>query len=58
MTKRQEWDVAAMTEAELRALVARCNRRERELRAPHAKARREWVALRGRAEAELAKRFR
>lgn len=56
MSTRQEWNLPAMSEAELRALIARCNRRERALKAPHAKARRGWTALRAKAEAELAAR--
>jgi hypothetical protein len=56
MAKRQEWNLPAMGEAELRALIAPCNRMEKALQAPHAKARRGWTELRGRAEAELAAR--
>jgi len=56
MSKRQEWKLAAMSEDELRALIARCNRQERVLKAPHAKARRDWTALRAKAEAELTTR--
>jgi hypothetical protein len=55
--KRREWNLRGMDAAELRALVAECNRRERSLKAPHAKARRGWTELRAEAEAELDARF-
>ena len=45
-----------MSEAELRDLISLCNRKERVLQAPHAKARRGWTRLRVRAEAELERR--
>jgi len=54
--KRREWNVKTMGEAELRALIAECNRQERTLIAPHAKARRGWAELRRTAEAELEAR--
>jgi hypothetical protein len=54
--KRQVWDIEGMSEDELRALVARCNREERRLKAPYAKGRRTWTGLRARAEAELERR--
>lgn len=57
MSKRQVWDLPAMSEAELRNLVSRCNRQEKKLTAPYAKARRSWTDLRREAEAELARRF-
>jgi hypothetical protein len=58
MAKQREWNLPAMDEAQLRALIARCNRMEKTLKAPHAKARRGWTELRGDAEAELARRRR
>jgi hypothetical protein len=57
MSKRQEWNLPAMDERELRALIARCNQREKALKAPYSKARRSWTGLRREAEAELAARF-
>jgi hypothetical protein len=56
VSKRRRWDVRAMDEADLRALVARCNRMDKALQAPHAKARRGWVDLRRHAQAELESR--
>ena len=53
---KREWNLAAMSVDELRALIARCNRMEKVLKAPYAKGRREWTDLRARAEAELSKR--
>jgi hypothetical protein len=54
--KRQVWDIEGMSDEELRGLVARCNREERRLKAPHAKGRRTWTRLRARVEAELERR--
>ena len=56
MGRRNEWNLPAMNERELRALISRCNQREKALSAPYSKARRGWTSLRKRAEAELAAR--
>jgi hypothetical protein len=56
MSKSRVWNLKAMSVAELRALIAQCNQKERLLKAPHAKARRGWVDLRKRAETELETR--
>ena len=56
MPKARVWDVKGMSVAELRELVRLCNAEEQRLMAPHKKARRGWVRLRGEAEDELARR--
>jgi hypothetical protein len=56
MSRRREFELEKMSADGLRDLVRQCDRRVRALRAPHAKARREWADLRTRAQAELAHR--
>jgi hypothetical protein len=56
MSRRREFDVRNMSVDSLHRLIRQCNERVRTLRAPHAKARREWSDLRRRARAELAQR--
>jgi hypothetical protein len=56
--KHKVWNLPQMRDDELRSLISRCNQMERELKAPHKKARQGWTALRAEAEAELASRGR
>jgi hypothetical protein len=56
MPKGQVWDIKGMGVEELRELVHLCNAEEKRLKAPHKKARRGWIRLRGEAEDELARR--
>jgi hypothetical protein len=54
--KGRDWNLPAMSDVELQALITQCNRMEKQLEAPHGKARRGWTDLRKEADAELAAR--
>jgi hypothetical protein len=56
MSRGRQYDLQNMSADSLHALIRHCESRVRALRAPHAKARREWADLRRRAQAELAGR--
>jgi hypothetical protein len=56
MSKRRVHEFKTMTDQELHDLIHECDRMERLLKAPHAKARRGWTATREQASAELQRR--
>jgi hypothetical protein len=56
MAKRRRVDIKCMTDDELRSLVAEASRRERWMPGGYSEHRRNWTAMRVRAEKELARR--
>ena len=56
VAKYRRFDLKAMTEEELHALIRECSEMEQRLKAPYAKGRRTWTRQRAAAEQELAMR--